>query len=137
MTSLIRKVSGVISPAAALFGIYLMLYGESGIGGGFAGGVVLASSLVLYVVAFGRTGCRIGRNESALLSSAGAMFFIFCVFVRMINVGFKDGAAEIFDVIMNRSLNISIGTVVAFGLFGIVLTLSSFKIEGQKDKNNA
>lgn len=45
-THLLEVVTGVLAPVVLLFGYYVMLYGHLSPGGGFQGGVVLASGIV-------------------------------------------------------------------------------------------
>lgn len=55
----------VLCPALLLFGLYVVLNGHLGPGGGFSGGTVMGAALILYRCAFGR------RRASAFLSLRG------------------------------------------------------------------
>jgi multicomponent Na+:H+ antiporter subunit B len=61
-TDIIDVTAGKLSPIALLFGWYLMVYGNRSPGGGFQGGVVLASGVVF--IALGRREGGIGRLAS-------------------------------------------------------------------------
>lgn len=54
MTIIVKTISGWVKVLIFLFGINVILFGHLTPGGGFAGGVVLASSYVLLMLAFGR-----------------------------------------------------------------------------------
>ncbi|MHC4122859.1 MAG: MnhB domain-containing protein [Planctomycetota bacterium] len=54
MSTIVKNISGLVKMFIFLFGIYIISYGYSGPGGGFAGGVILAASFVLLMLAFGR-----------------------------------------------------------------------------------
>ncbi len=54
MTVIVRTISSWVKVLIFLFGIYVILFGDVTPGGGFAGGVILASSYVLLMLAFGR-----------------------------------------------------------------------------------
>ena len=54
MTVIVKTVSSWVKVLIFLFGIYIILFGHLTPGGGFAGGVILASSYVLLMLAFGR-----------------------------------------------------------------------------------
>ncbi len=45
-THLLEVVTGVLGPVVVLFGFYIMVYGHSSPGGGFQGGVIIASGIV-------------------------------------------------------------------------------------------
>ena len=53
---IIRTLGRLVIPVAQLFGIYVIVFGQHGPGGGFVGGVILAASLILTVLIFGRDG---------------------------------------------------------------------------------
>lgn len=53
---IIRTLGRLVIPVAQLFGIYVLVFGQYGPGGGFVGGVILAASLILAVLIFGRDG---------------------------------------------------------------------------------
>ncbi|KPL21044.1 MAG: hypothetical protein AMJ75_10710 [Phycisphaerae bacterium SM1_79] len=54
MTLIVKTISSWLKPLICLFGVYVIIFGDFTPGGGFAGGVVLASSYVLLMLAFGR-----------------------------------------------------------------------------------
>ena len=54
MTIIVKTVSSWVKVLIVLFGIYIILFGHLTPGGGFAGGVILASSYVLIMLAFGK-----------------------------------------------------------------------------------
>jgi multicomponent Na+:H+ antiporter subunit B len=54
MTIIVKTISGWVKVLIFLFGINVILFGHLTPGGGFAGGVILASSYVLLMLAFGR-----------------------------------------------------------------------------------
>ncbi len=50
---ILQKCAGVLVPLILVFGIYIVLNGHLSPGGGFSGGAVLGSGLILYLNAFG------------------------------------------------------------------------------------
>ncbi len=54
MTIIVKTISSWVKVLIFLFGVYIILFGHLTPGGGFAGGVILASSYVLLMLAFGR-----------------------------------------------------------------------------------
>jgi len=51
---IVRTLGRIVIPVAQLFGIYVLVFGQHGPGGGFVGGVILAASMILAVLIFGR-----------------------------------------------------------------------------------
>jgi multicomponent Na+:H+ antiporter subunit B len=51
--SLIRVIAKMMLPFIFVFGLYVILHGELGPGGGFQGGVIVAAGFVLYGLVFG------------------------------------------------------------------------------------
>jgi multisubunit Na+/H+ antiporter MnhB subunit len=67
MTVIVKTISGWVKVLIFLFGINVVLFGHLTPGGGFAGGVILASSYVLLMLAFGRE--FVEKNLPAALAS--------------------------------------------------------------------
>lgn len=55
MSIIIRAVSRALYPFIMLFGIYITLHGHLTPGGGFPGGVLLVSAVILVTLAYGAT----------------------------------------------------------------------------------
>lgn len=51
--SIMRNVGRVIVPCIILFGIYVLLNGQNGPGGGFSGGAIMGAALIMFSTAFG------------------------------------------------------------------------------------
>ncbi len=73
----IRTISSLLIPFIQLFALYVIAHGELGPGGGFQGGAILASSIFLYVIAFGmdKGRKRISEKMGDLLSSTGVLIY--------------------------------------------------------------
>lgn len=67
MTVIVKTISGWVKVLIFLFGINVILFGHLTPGGGFAGGVILASSYVLLMLAFGHE--FVEQNLPASLAS--------------------------------------------------------------------
>lgn len=46
----LRQVAAVLAPFIVTFGVYVITHGEGGPGGGFQGGVIVASAFILYAL---------------------------------------------------------------------------------------
>ena len=57
-SSILQTATRVLMPLLLLFAVFLLLRGHNQPGGGFVGGLVVASSFVLYSIAFGVNAAR-------------------------------------------------------------------------------
>jgi multicomponent Na+:H+ antiporter subunit B len=76
--SIIRRVvSRIMIPFMQLFGLYVIMHGDSGPGGGFQGGVILGASIILYALSYGLDSARqrIAEKTSDILSSTGVFIY--------------------------------------------------------------
>jgi len=73
-----RSICRLMIPFVQLYGIYLAFYGHLSPGGGFAGGAVVASSFILYALAFGHKTAnqRISHTLAHTLESGGGLWYI-------------------------------------------------------------
>lgn len=53
MTLIVRTISRLLFPFIFLLGIYIVLHGHLSPGGGFPGGVIIAASVVMLILAYG------------------------------------------------------------------------------------
>ncbi len=137
MTIIVKTVAGWVKILIFLFGVYIVLFGHLTPGGGFAGGVILASSYVLLMLAFGRQYAE--RNlplpMASKLDCAGALLFaLIAVFGLIIGGSFFVNflyqhylPGEAFHLVSAGSIplsNIAIGLKVGASLFLVILSLS-------------
>ncbi len=87
MSVIVKTVARWLHAPILVYGVYTVLYGHLGPGGGFAGGVVIAAGLSLSALAFGES--RTGRNttRAAALASAGALLFLAAACVGWVTSG--------------------------------------------------
>ena len=50
---LVRTLGGALIPLTQLFGLYVLFFGQYGPGGGFVGGVIFGTSMIVSVLIFG------------------------------------------------------------------------------------
>ena len=50
---IVRSLGHLVIPVAQLFGVYVLVFGQYGPGGGFVGGVIVAASMIMAILIFG------------------------------------------------------------------------------------
>jgi multicomponent Na+:H+ antiporter subunit B len=145
MTIIVKTISSWIKVLVFLFGIYIILFGHLTPGGGFSGGVIIAASYVLLLLAFGREYAE--KNLSLPIASRLDCVAAF-LFAALASFGFIYGAGFFFYNFLQQKFmadwgtagrlisagaiplsNIFIGIKVAVSLFMVILVLSAFRLE--------
>jgi multicomponent Na+:H+ antiporter subunit B len=144
MSMIVKTISGWVKVLIFLFGIYITLFGHLTPGGGFAGGVILACSYVLLMLAFG--GKFTKENLSLALVSkldcVGAILFIAIAlfgllygagsfFYNFIQQEMMAGQDRAFDLVSAGTIplaNIAICLKVGASLFLVFMILSEFRL---------
>ena len=146
MTVIVKTIASWVKVLIILFGIYIVLFGHLTPGGGFAGGVILASSYVMLMLAFGRD--FVNKNLPLPLSSKldciGAILFLsIAVFGIVFGVGhyffenFLIKYSHKFNLISAGTIplsNIAIGLKVGASLYLVIFLLSAFRREDSDEQ---
>lgn len=129
-THLIEVVTGVLGPVVLLFGFYLMLYGHLSPGGGFQGGVIIASGIIFLAL-----GNRIGHinflTRALVLERIEACAFLLLVFASVIGTAmgegfftnpfnFIPGNPASFIVLLNIIIGLKVGAGIGFLCIALV-----------------
>lgn len=131
-TDILELISRKLAPFMFLFGLYLLTYGHLSPGGGFQGGVVIASGIILLSVSRGvETAERLFPSFSLSVVETVCFFLLIATGLAGIaaGVGFLGNplprveAANVPRVGMILLLNILIGIKVAAGISLICLRL--------------
>lgn len=74
---IVRTVSRMMIPFIQLFGLYVIVHGESSPGGGFQGGVILGASIILLAIVFGlgEAERRMPRRLAITLMCVGLLIY--------------------------------------------------------------
>ena len=136
MTLIVKTITRILLGFILVFGLYIVFYGHLTPGGGFAGGVIMACSYILVMLAFGKETVlsKLSKKMSSILDSMGALGFLIIAalgisggyfFYNFICHGteFKLLSAGII-----LPCNIFIGIKVGAAIFGVVLTTSMFRL---------
>jgi multicomponent Na+:H+ antiporter subunit B len=128
----VRELGGLMIPPTVLFGLYIVTHGHLTPGGGFQGGVVLASAPILMYLVGKYNAFRKLAPEAAIefLEGAGAEAYAALGFVGvlagaqfMANVLPLGTPGDLFSAGTIPPINIAVGTAVGAGF---VLLLSEF-----------
>jgi multicomponent Na+:H+ antiporter subunit B len=152
MTLIVKTISSWVKMLVFLFGIYIILFGHITPGGGFAGGVILACSYVLIMLAFGRdyTEENLSLKLASKLDCTGALLFIaialvgflyggLSFFYNFIQQEYFAGKETAFKLVSAGTIplsNIAIGLKVGSSLFLVLLMLSAFRPGDSSEKEN-
>ncbi len=149
MTIIVKTISSWVKVLIFLFGIYIILFGHLTPGGGFAGGVILASCYVLLMLAFGRE--YVEKNlplpVASKLDCLGAFLFALIAVLGLVFGGTfflnflyqKYLPGEALELVSAGTIplsNIAIGLKVGASLFLVILVLSMFRpdMSGKKEE---
>ena len=78
MTIIVQKMTQIMCGIIFLYGIYIIMHGHLTPGGGFAGGIIIAGSFILLVIAFGSKFLALKKEEtgSSILESTAILLFL-------------------------------------------------------------
>ena len=119
---ILQAVAKILVPPIIIFGIYVVLFGHLGPGGGFSGGAIIGAGLILYLEAFGFAKTERFFKESTYKKMSFAALTCYCVCK---SYSFYTGANHIHSIIplgtpgailssgLILVLNICVGVVVA------------------------
>lgn len=132
MNSIIVKTFGrALAPFILIYGVFLTLFGASSPGGGFQGGVVMASAVILVLITHGKEYVqRLSANIEWFDTLGAFMFLIVGIFGILLGGSFLVNLTPdertmllILDIVI--ALKVFAGLVVLFiYLFGLGVTES-------------
>ncbi|NQT03557.1 MAG: hypothetical protein HQ580_16130 [Planctomycetes bacterium] len=148
MTIIVKTISSWVKVLIVLFGIYIIIFGHLTPGGGFAGGVILASSYLLLMLAFGKEFVQksLPLALDSKLDCLGALLFamiavlglVLCDKIFFANFLYQEYLpGKAFDLISAGTIplsNIAIGLKVGASLFLVIFLLSTFRRETSANK---
>ncbi len=142
MTVIVKKTTQLIVGMIFLYGIYVMVHGHLTPGGGFAGGVILAGSFILLILAFGSDFIKLVHDESgSTLIENMAILIVLFLSVSGLLIGTrvfflnwlpKGTTGELISAGLLPLYNIFVGIEVAASILTIFLALIIFKEEVTK-----
>jgi multicomponent Na+:H+ antiporter subunit B len=133
---IIKNITRIVIPFAQVYGIFIILNGHISPGGGFAGGAIIGTTLILYTLVFGREKGRkkVSHKATEIAESGGILWFVLIGLVGILvagrfltntEAGFLEGElGEILSGGMIPLLMIGIGIKVAstmISLFNLLI----------------
>ena len=143
--AVIRLVGTVLVPSILLFGVYVILNGQNGPGGGFSGGAIMGAGFILFATAFGfeRADRVLSRKVLSRIVFCSLAFYSFAkgyVFFTGAN-GLenhiprgKPGAILSGGLIL--PLDIAVGIVVACTMYGFYSLFKRGNIGGDRTSSD-
>jgi len=137
MTLIVKVIARVVSPFIMIFGIYMILHGHLSPGGGFPGGVVIASAFVLLTLSFGKEIAyqKLKESTASVMESVGALIFLILAVLGIVFGGYfflnflpKGEPLRLISAGFIPLANIGIGLKVGGGIFAVFLTLILFRL---------
>ena len=143
MSVIVRTIASSVFPFIVIFSFYIIMHGHLTPGGGFQGGSVAASAIVMMIAAYGyrRIDKKVKENSLSCIESIGAVIFVVVAFVGLFMAAsfmynFLVGS-PFFLVISHGSntgilnsggilpiLNIAVGLKVMAGLSAVVAVMA-------------
>lgn len=129
----------VIAPFVFTFGLFIMFHGADSAGGGFQGGVIVATVVIMLGIAFGVEPTRAWVNPYVLVGLAGVgmgVFLLIGIGTIFFNGGFLEYAAIRIDHSTKygvEAVELAIGITVASILSGLFFSIESGVREDSDD----
>lgn len=151
MSVIVKTTACVLLIPITVFGLYIIMHGHLTPGGGFPGGAVMATLVVLFLVAFGKDGANkiLGKESLSAAESLGLLLFAALAFVG-ISVTFFSNFLANSDYYFGMTIpfgpnpgylmsggvlplmNMAVGLEVFAALSAIVLLMFTYSREDEK-----
>ena len=142
LTPIVKKVAQLMSGIIFMYGIYIVVHGHLTPGGAFAGGIILAGSFILLILAFGSEVIKLRKEETG---SSFTESLAILITIILATAGFFAGSMVFFNNFLPKGTvgelvsagaiplyNIFIGVEVAAAIVTIFLALVIFKEEEEQ-----
>ncbi len=125
---ILTTTAALLVPIIVLFGIYVLLNGHLGPGGGFSGGAIIGAGLILYAIAFGFSrlermlnlkSFRIICLVALCFYSVSKCYSFFCGANGLHTIFSPGTPGRILSAGLILPLNIAVGVVVACTMYGL------------------
>ena len=141
MSVIVRTTARMVAGFIFLYGIYVVSYGHLSPGGGFGGGVILACSFILLLLAYGKSSALsvFGYGAAKSLDSVGALLFLALAllglafsghifFLNAIQKNWPGQPLRLFNGGIVPLSNVAIAIKVCASLFIVTVALSALRV---------
>lgn len=122
-SQILITVSRLLFPFVILFGIYIIINGDTSVGGGFQGGVILATSWLIYYFIKGEHPFKLQKmlkiDKYLFVALLGSIFMSYITKGEMFTNFFPDSYSYGVKRLYLVWLNLIIGLKVAFGFVSL------------------
>ncbi len=142
LTPIVKKVAQLMAGIICIYGIYIVIHGHLTPGGAFAGGIILAGSFILLILAFGSEVIKLRKEEAGSSITESVSLLVAIIMAAMglligskvffINYLPKGEVGELVSAGAIPIYNILIGIEVAAAIVTIFLALIIFKEEEEQ-----
>lgn len=139
---MVKTIARILAPFILLYGLYIIAFGHLTPGGGFPGGVMIATGYVMLVIALGAREAKsaLSRKVSGVLDSVGALAFLLLAllglwvggtfFLNFIQKEHPGSPHEVFNAGIVPLANVAIGLKVMACLAAVFLILAACRLPG-------
>jgi multicomponent Na+:H+ antiporter subunit B len=140
MTVIVRTIARLLFPFTFLFGVYVVIHGHLTPGGGFPGGVIIAASVLMLILAYGIEHIRerMGILHAEVLESVGGVTIVVLGILGLLlgmffleNVFPLGRLGELFSAGNLPLLYLGVGIKVAAGIV-LIFYAMMFVFRGEK-----
>jgi multicomponent Na+:H+ antiporter subunit B len=133
--TILKSITRIIVPFIQVYGVFIILHGHLSPGGGFSGGALIGTSLILFTLVFGVKKAKVKFSErvAEISGSAGIIIYVLVgivglvlagSFLTNIEAGFPAGVAgTLMSAGMIPIIMIGIGIKVASTMITLFHTL--------------
>lgn len=86
---MVKTIARIVIPFVQLYGIFVIVHGHVSPGGGFSGGALIGTSLMLYTLVFGvaKSEKKFSHRVSEIAESGGILLYVGIGLIGMVTVG--------------------------------------------------
>ena len=138
MRLIVKTVTRITSGLVFVFGLFITIQGHIDLGGGIAGGVIIALASTLEVLAFGKNEQEIERSKVKAMASlivGSSAFIVIALAGYFLNNFLPKGIpGQLLSGGTIPLYNVAMLLAIGGGLYSIFLELISFKVEVREEE---